>query len=156
MSAKWVVSSGVLVLAGLVGAPAVARADTHVGIGIVFSGDHGYRDSRSAFQYGLERGRSEGAERGYRDGRRCNDASFWRDSAYRDADRGYRGWMGPRWDYEAGYRRGFEGAYRQAYASARPGWRDHRDGDRWNRDDRYRGDARIYEDPRRDSDDWRR
>lgn len=149
MNAKWVVSSGVLVLAGLLTAPAVARADTHVGIGIVVGGGH--RDSRGAFQAGFDRGRAEGAERGYRDGRRGRVANFWHDSAYRDADRGYRGWMGPRWDYEAGYRRGFEAGYRQACASARQGWRD----GRWDRDDRYRGDERIYEEPRRD-DDWRR
>jgi len=124
-------------------APAAAKAETHVGIGIVVGGRY---DSRDAFRYGLERGRREGAEHGYRDGRRNRGFDFWRDSEYRDGDRGYKRWMGPRWDYAAGYRQGYAAGYRQAYASARPGWRD--------RNDRYRGDDR-YRDDRRYDRDWR-
>ncbi len=122
-------------------APAAAKAETHVGIGIVVGGRY---DSRDAFRYGLERGRREGAEHGYRDGRRNRGFDFWRDSEYRDGDRGYKRWMGPRWDYAAGYRQGYAAGYRQAYASARPGWRDRNDRDR--DDDRYRGDRRYDRD----------
>ena len=122
-------------------APAAAKAETHVGIGIVMGGRY---DSRDAFRYGLERGRREGAEHGYRDGRRNRGFDFWRDSEYRDGDRGYKRWMGPRWDYAAGYRQGYAAGYRQAYASARPGWRDRNDRDR--DDDRYRGDRRYDRD----------
>ena len=122
-------------------APAAAKAETHVGIGIVVGGRY---DSRDAFRYGLERGRREGAEHGYRDGRRNRGFDFWRDSEYRDGDRGYKRWMGPRWDYAAGYRQGYAAGYRQAYASARPGWRDRNNRDR--DDDRYRGDRRYDRD----------
>ncbi len=122
-------------------APAAAKAETHVGIGIVVGGRY---DSRDAFRYGLERGRREGAEHGYRDGRRNRGFDFWRDSEYRDGDRGYKRWMGPRGDYAAGYRQGYAAGYRQAYASARPGWRDRNDRDR--DDDRYRGDRRYDRD----------
>jgi len=122
-------------------APAAAKAETHVGIGIVVGGRY---DSRDAFRHGLEQGRREGAEHGYKDARRGRDFNFWHDSEYRDGDRGYRRWMGPRWDYAAGYRQGYAAGYRQAYASARPGWRDRNDRDR--DDDRYRGDRRYDRD----------
>src|SRR2546425_12814707 len=98
-------------------APAAAKAEPHVGIGIVVGGRY---DSRDAFRYGLERGRREGAEHGYRDGRRNRGFDFWRDSEYRDGDRGYKRWMGPRGDYAAGYRRGVAMAHPQAYAPSRP------------------------------------
>ena len=136
-------------------APAAAKAETHVGIGIVLGGRY---DARDALRYGLERGRAEGAEHGYKDGRRGRDFDFWHASEYRDGDRGYKRWMGPRWDYAAGYRRGYAMAYRQAYASARPGWRDgnarYRDDDRYREDDRYRDDDRYRGDRRYDRD-WR-
>src|SRR5437867_2069428 len=137
---RFFLTSSALALLGLA-APAVAKAETHVGIGIVLGGRY---DARDAFRYGLERGRAEGAEHGYKDGRRCRDFNFWHDSEYRDGDRGYRRWMGPRWDYAAGYRQGYAAGYRQAYASARPGWRDRNDRDR--DDDRYRGDRRYDRD----------
>ncbi len=137
---RFFLTSSALALLGLA-APAVAKAETHVGIGIVLGGRY---DARDALRYGLERGRAEGAEHGYKDGRRCRDFNFWHDSEYRDGDRGYRRWMGPRWDYAAGYRRGYAMAYRQAYASARPGWHD--GNARYRDDDRYRGDRRYDRD----------
>jgi hypothetical protein len=81
---------------------------------------------------GYDRGWREGSEEGHRDGRRSRDPRFWREGDYRDADDGYKRWMGPRWDYSAGFRQGYEAGYRRAYAAARPGWRD------WGRRDRER------------------
>ncbi len=135
---RFFLTSGALALLGLV-APVVASAETHVGIGILLGARY---DSRDAFRYGLERGRADGSEHGYKDGRRNRGFDFWRDSGYRDGDCGYKRWMGPRADYAAGYRRGYAMAYRQAYASARPDWRD----DRYRDDDRYRGDRRYDRD----------
>jgi hypothetical protein len=116
---------------------------------------------RGTFRYGFERGRSEGAERGYRDERQGRGADFRRDSWYRDGDRGYRGGMGSRSEYAAGYRQGFEAAYRSACSSARSGGRD-RDS-RYGYDDRYRSDQRYDrnddrhgDDRRYDGQDWRR
>lgn len=158
---RYFLTSGVLALVVLATSPAAAKADSLFGIGIVVGGGHGRYDARDAYHHGFERGRADGAEHGYKDGRKCRDFNFWHHSEYRDGDRGYRRWMGPRWDYVAGYRRGYESGYRRAYASARPGWHDRnarywRD-DRYRDGDRYRGDRRYgydedryrYEDRRR-------
>ncbi len=165
MKATRVVWSSVLAAGVLAAVPATVKAAPSVGIAIVVNG--GYRhDTRGAVRYGFERGRSEGAERGYRDGRRGWSGDFRRDSWYRGGDRGYRGWMGPRWDYAAGYRQGYESAYRRACESARSGGRGYgygyndgrdrgygygRDGDSgyWRGDDRYRGG-------RDNGEDWQR
>ena len=152
---RFFLTSGALALLGLA-APVVASAETHVGIGILLGGRY---DSRDAFRYGLERGRAEGAEHGCNDARRGRDFNFWHDSGYRDGDRGYKHWMGPRWDYAAGYRRGYAMGYRQAYGSERAGWRDrndrYREDDRYrNEDDRYRNDDGYRGDRRYDRD-WR-
>jgi hypothetical protein len=101
----------------------------------------GGRSGGPAFRYGYDRGWREGSEEGHRDGRKRRDPRFWREGEYRDADRGYRRWMGPRWDYEGGFREGYEAGYRRAYAATRPGWRDRgrgRDRDRYG--DGYRRD----------------
>src|SRR5260370_9832558 len=116
---RFFLTSGALALLG-VAAPVGASAETHVGIGILLGGRY---DSRDAFRYGLERGRAEGAEHGCNDARRGRDFNFWHDSGYRDGDRGYKHWMGPRWDYAAGYRRGYAMGYRQADGSPRAGCR---------------------------------
>lgn len=164
MKATGVLWSGVLALGVLAAAPETVKAEPGRGIVVVVRGGYGY-DARGAFRYGFERGRSEGAERGYRDGRRGHQGDCRRDSWYRDGDRGYRGWMGPRWDYAAGYRQGFETAYRRAFASARYGGRDRdsrygydrRDDDRYRSDHRYdRDDERYRGDRRYDGEDWRR
>lgn len=158
MKATRFVWSGVLAVGVFAAVPAAVSAAPRVGIAIVVNGGHG-RDARGAFRYGFERGRSEGAERGYRDARR-GGGDFQRDSWYRGGDRGYRGWMGSRGDYASGYRQGYESAYRRACASARSGGRDRgygygndgrdRDSGYGRSDDRYRGDRRY------DNEDWRR
>jgi hypothetical protein len=169
MKATRVLWSGVLAAGVFAAVPAAVKAAPGVGITVVLNGgghDHvGYgRDMRGAFRYGFERGRSEGAERGYRDDRRGRGGDFRRDSWYRDGDRGYRGGMGSRSEYAAGYRQGFAAAYRSACLSARSGGHgearyghDRRDGDRYGSDPRYdRDDERYRDDWRHDGQDWRR
>lgn len=147
---RWLIG-GLAVAAATAVLPVAAAADPGIGIGIVLTAhdSDGYRGSvREAFRHGFDNGRQAGAERGYQDGRHGRD--FQVRLAYRNPDRGYRGWMGARGEYAAGYRQGFESAYRRSYASARPGWYD-----RLGRDDhadRYRNDRdRDREDPA-----WRR
>jgi len=126
-------------------------ADVRVGVGVQFGGgyndgrynDGRYNDGRNPFQYGYARGRDEGYREGERDARRHERFSFYDEKSYRDCDRGYKGWMGPRGVYENGYRRGYQEAYTQAFRRfAR--W-DYRGGDRgYDYDRRY--------DPRYDRD----
>jgi hypothetical protein len=164
MKVTRVVWSSVLAVGVLAAAPAAVKAEPRVGISVVVNGGYGH-DMRGAFRYGFERGRSEGAERGYRDGRQGRGGDLRGDSWYRGGDRGYRGWMGPRWDYAAGYRQGYETAYRRACVSARSGGRggdtrygyDRRDDDRYRSDQRYdRDDDRYRGDGRYGGEDWRR
>jgi len=147
--------AGLLMVAGIAALPTNARADLRVSGGVVIAGrdDRGYRgDWRGvgpAFRYGYDRGWREGSDEGYRDGRRSRDPRYWREGEFRDADRGYKRWMGPRFEYARGFREGYQAGYRRAYAASRPAWRD---GDRWGRDrydgrydrrnDRYRDDDR--------------
>jgi len=131
-------------------------ADVRVGVGVQFGGgyddgryndgrynDGRYNDGRNPWQYGYARGRDEGYREGERDARRHERFSFYDEKSYRDCDRGYKGWMGPRGVYENGYRRGYQEAYTQAFRRfAR--W-DYRGGDRgYDYDRRY--------DPRYDRD----
>jgi hypothetical protein len=163
---KWLTIAGVLMVAGAAALPTNARADVHVSGGVVITDrdDRGYRgDGRGgspAFRHGYDRGWREGSDEGNHDGRRNRDPRYWREGEFRDADRGYKGWMGPRWEYVRGFREGYESGYRRAYASSRPAWHDGRD--RWGRggsDGRYDGSYdRYYPDSRNDRyrDDYRR
>jgi hypothetical protein len=113
----------------------------------------GGRQGGPAYRYGYDRGWREGSDEGRNDGRKHRDPRYWREGEYRDGDKGYKGWMGPKWDYVAGFRQGYQAGYRRAYAAFRPGWRDddrNRYGDRYRDDDRYR-----YDDRYRRDDDWR-
>jgi hypothetical protein len=146
--------AAVALAAGVAAVPAEAKADTRFGIGIVVGSDHGY-GHRDSYRYGYDRGAQDGAEHGFKDGRRGKSFGFWQHGEYRDGDNGYHGWMGPRWDYRAGYRHGYEASYRRSYAAAGPAYRD--GDDRYRYRERYEngrygreGDGRmIYEeDPR--------
>ena len=111
---RWLIG-GLAVAAATAVLPVAAAADPGIGIGIVLTAhdSDGYRGSvREAFRHGFDNGRQAGAERGYRDERQGRGGDFRRDSWYRDGDRGYRGGMGSRSEYAAGYRQGFEAAYR--------------------------------------------
>ena len=126
---KRLAMAGVLMVAGAAALPTNAQAGVRVSGGVVITvrDDRGYGDSRgggAAFRYGYDRGWREGSDEGYRDGRRNRDPHYWRDGDFRNADRGYKGWMGARWEYTRGFRDGFESGYRRAYASARPSWND--------------------------------
>jgi len=127
--------AGVLAAAAFAAFPAETSAGW--GIGVVLGGDRGQgwdeRGGASAARYGYDRGWREGSEQGHSDARHRRDARFWRDDDFRDADNGYKHWMGPRREYADGYRRGFASGYRRAYAASRPGWRG---------DERYRDDDR--------------
>lgn len=116
--------AGAVLVATMLLAPAPAAAD-----GLFFGLSWGHeRVSRGgpAFRYGYDRGWREGAEEGRHDARKRRDPRYWREREFRDADRGYKRWMGPRWDYAAGFRRGYEEGYRRAYAASRPGRYDRR------------------------------
>jgi hypothetical protein len=124
-----------------------ANAEIHVGVGIalgqpLYRQGYGYGPTRTnAARYGYDRGYREGADDGYRDGERGHRFELYREGDYRDSDQGYKGWMGPRWEYSNGYRRGFEEGYRRAFERGRR--HDGRNHDRDDRDGRY--DDRGYD-----------
>ena len=131
---KALAMAGLMTAAVAMTLPAGARADDVAAFGRVvvdYRDDARYRgDARGtgpAFRYGYDRGLRDGSDEGYSDGRHNHDPRFWQEGRYRDGDHGYKGWMGPKWDYVKGYRDGYAAGYRRAYASARPGWHD-RDG----------------------------
>jgi hypothetical protein len=94
MKGTWM-AAGVLAVAGMAALPAESRADTRVGIGIFLGRDSRY-GRPDTFRLGYDRGYREGTEHGYKDGRKGRSSGFWHSGDYRDADEGYKGWMGPR------------------------------------------------------------
>jgi hypothetical protein len=135
MRARATMAAAAITVVAAAGLASEARADWRVGGGVVIRTDRDFRgyDGRGddrygrqqgpAFRYGFDRGWREGSEEGHSDGRRSRDPRYWREGEFRHADRGYRGWMGPRWDYSNGFREGYRAGYRRAYASVRPRWR---------------------------------
>jgi hypothetical protein len=105
-------TAGLLASALTVTSAPEARADGRVGVGIRIGG--GY-DARNTWRYGYDRGADEGYREGGRDARRNERFAYRDEGRYRDSDRGYKGWMGPRFEYERAYRRGFEEGYARAY-----------------------------------------
>jgi hypothetical protein len=141
--------TGMLVAGAALALPAASQAaDWHVtvALGSDYGQGPGHRQSGPAFRYGYDRGWREGSDEGRNDGRKQRDPRYWREGEYRDGDKGYKHWMGPKWDYVAGFRQGYEAGYRRAYAAFRPGWPD---------DDRYRYGGRYRYDDRYRRDDWR-
>ena len=140
---KRLLIAGMLVAGAAAALPAESRADWRVSVAVAADYGRGHRGDGPAFRHGYDRGWREGSEEGHNDGRRRRDPRFWREGEYRDGDRGYKHWMGPQWDYTAGFRQGYEAGYRRAYAAARPGWRGRGDDGRYDdrrHDDRYRRD----------------
>jgi hypothetical protein len=149
---KGLTMAGVLAAAAVTALPLPARAaDWGIRVVIAQDGREGrgprdWRGTTSAFRYGYDRGWRDGTEEGHRDGRRSRDPRYWREGDFRDADSGYRRWMGPRFEFVKGYREGYASGYRRAYAAARPGrnrdrdrrWGRGRDWDRDRADDRGR------------------
>ena len=121
-----------------------AHAEVHVGVGIVlgqpsYRQGYGYGNSygrgrADTARYGYDRGYREGTQDGYRDGERGHRFELYREGDYHDSDKGYQGWMGPRWEYSNAYRRGFEEGYRRAFAQGRRHDGRHDGYDRYDRD----------------------
>jgi hypothetical protein len=132
------ITAGVLGLGLTVVLPAeTPAADVRVGVGIEFGANH-HRESGGPWRHGYARGADEGFKEGERDARRHQRFDYYDEKSYRDSDRGYKGWMGPRYVYERAYRQGYEEGYARAYrrfARYRGSYR----GDRYERydDDRY-------------------
>jgi len=116
MKSTWL-AVGVLAATGLAAFPAEARAGGQVGVGI-FVGTGRHRGYADAYRIGYDSGLREGGEHGYRDGQRGHGFNFWHAADYRRGE-GYRSWMGPHSEYVAGFRRGYEQAYRRAYNAGR-------------------------------------
>jgi hypothetical protein len=138
---------GAMAMTAIMAAPQQARAGTRVGIEVLLG--FGHHEGNDAYRAGYERGYREGSRRGLRDADHHRGFDFDRDKAYRCADAGYRGSYGPKGYYQSGFRRGYEAAYRQAYASRR-GERDRY----YGREDHGRHDRELdrrYDD-RRDRD----
>jgi hypothetical protein len=134
---KLTLSTAGLLVAGLTLASApAARAEVRVGVGVRIGGGYddyrGHYQARGAWRFGYERGIEEGHREGERDARRYERFAFYDESRYRDSDRGYRRWMGPRFEYERAYRRGFGEGYARAYRRYA----------RYDRDERHRYDHR--------------
>jgi hypothetical protein len=137
-----VLTAGLLSSALTLVPAAETRADVRVGVGVRIASD--YRESRGTWRYGYNRGIDEGYREGERDARRRERFGYRDEGRYRDSDRGYKGWMGPRFEYEAGYRRGFEEGYTRAYRRFA----------RYDRYDRDRYDRDRYDRDRYDRDRW--
>jgi hypothetical protein len=97
--------------------------------------DNYYRgNTAQTRQYGYESGFRDGEKRGRHEGRE-NDPYDYHTPDWRQATRGYKGWMGPMNVFQNGYQQGYADGFRSGFESERPGWRGDRDGDR---DYRYR------------------
>lgn len=128
-------TAGLLTSALIVVFAAETRADVRVGIGMQVGS--GYRDSGGTWRHGYARGRGEGFREGERDARRHERFGYYDERSYRDSDRGYKGWMGPRYVYERAYRQGYEAGYARAYRRFARYERSDRYYGRDDRDDRY-------------------
>jgi hypothetical protein len=120
--------AGMLVAGATLALPAASHA-ADWGLAVRVGPDHPYaqygpgsRPGGPAYRYGYDRGWREGSDEGRNDGRKHHDPRYWREGEYRDGDNGYKHWMGPKGDYVAGFRQGYEAGYRRAYAAFRPGY----------------------------------
>jgi len=100
--------------------------------------DYYYRgNTAQTRQYGYDSGFRDGEKRGRHEGRE-NDPYDYHTPDWRQATRGYKGWMGPMNVFQNGYQQGYADGFRSGFESERPGWRGDRDGDR---DGRYRNNG---------------
>jgi hypothetical protein len=100
--------------------------------------------SAQGFNTAYDRGYREGVQQGERDGRDGRNPQFERDSAYRDADRGYQDRYGSRDQYRDEFRRGYASGYREGYSRYRVNVYDGRQNRDARRDPRV---LRGYQDP---------
>ena len=97
--------------------------------------DDGYYrggDAAQARNYGYQSGYKDGMRRGREEGRE-NDPFDYRAPDWRQATRGYQGWMGPQNMYQRGYQEGYRSGFESGYQSVN---RPRGDGD-GDRDDGY-------------------
>jgi hypothetical protein len=154
-----VFAAGALMAAAVLAFPAPSQAQVQ---GDVFGGgdSRASRDDRygdqDAYRIGHDRGYQDGLERGAkgRSGSRAQDLAH--DPRYRKGDAGYKKSYGPRQEYIAGYRDGYEQAVRGGGRAADPYdyGRDGRYGrERRDRDDRWGTDPAERDRGRDDRDD---
>jgi len=84
----------------------------------------GYPNDRNsgrgvAFDAGSERGYQDGLKQGQYDRDHNRGYDLWRNDDYKDGDKGYKSNYGDKRDYQNGYRRGFEDAYRAGFRGRR-------------------------------------
>jgi hypothetical protein len=165
MTRSAILVAGLSLSAGLPSAMPAA-ADSRVGVHIVagspqprygqpsygYGNGYGYGYGRGAYRFGYSRGYEDGFDHGKDDAEDRDSFNLWHDKDYRKGDRGYREHYGSRWDYQRGYRGGYEVAYRRAYGHfQRRHDHDRCDARYWTRelpryDDRYRDDRDRYDD----------
>jgi len=87
-----------------------------------------------ARNYGYQSGYNDGTRRGREEGRE-NDPFDYRTPDWRQATRGYQGWMGPQNEYQRGYQEGYRSGFESGYQNVN---RRRGDGD-GDRDDGYYG-----------------
>jgi hypothetical protein len=78
---------------------------------------------QQAHQYGYQNGYQDGVRHGQHEARE-NDPNDFQSRDWRNASRGYQGWMGPFPAFQDGYRDGYRQGFQQAF------------NDRWGRRDR--------------------
>jgi hypothetical protein len=103
------------------------------GMALAHDDDDYYRrgNPAQAQQYGYDRGFHDGADRGRHEGRE-HDPYDYHTPDWRQATRGYKGWMGPVEVYQRGYQEGYQEGFRSGFESVSRSWGD---GDR----DRHEG-----------------
>ncbi len=87
-------------------------------------------DTAQARQYGYQKGYNDGISKGRHEGRE-RDPNDYRTPDWRQATRGYKGWMGPVESYERGYQEGYSNGFRSGYEEVSQRWRDGYRGDAW-------------------------
>jgi hypothetical protein len=138
-------AAGTLLAAAAFAFPAPSQAQV---LGDVFAGGdsraprddrYGYAD---AYRTGYDRGFEDGLKHGVKDRSRGDERDLMHDAKYRKGDAGYKKSYGPRQDYIAGYRDGYEQAVRRGYRTADDRRMGGRDG--WRRDPSDRDDPYGY------------
>ena len=80
-------------------------------------------DGVQARQYGYQNGYRDGYNKGRHEGRE-NDPNDYQTPDWRQASRGYQGWMGPIWVFQNAYRNGYQNGFRAGYLSVNRDWGD--------------------------------
>jgi hypothetical protein len=139
-------AAGTLLAVAAFGFPAPSQAQV---LGDVLGGGdprasrddrYGYADT---YRIGYDKGFQDGLDHGVKGRSRGNDLIH--DGRYRKGDAGYKKSYGPRQDYIAGYRDGYEQAVRRGSRTAEDDARARRGGrDGWRRDPSDRDDPYGY------------